>query len=228
MPNSKSSLSLLLLALLAACASQKVMPPEESGPYMTSREFASGIAKPAFEMLTSLGSFYCKERTAPPSAEALAAFAGNQVWSQLRSSDLSETSEEIVWKATLASPSSLSEKGEVATSWRFLLKKPATDECALRLAIIPESRVCLKDPPAASDPDFWAADLLVDLALRAMTNAVKAPPSVSVSRTTPQALVFCLGPPMAIPVAIDRGGAADPPLKNDVKKRLEGLLRRQP
>src|SRR5215467_14277157 len=115
MPNSKSSLSLLLLALLAACASTKGRPPEEPGPYMTTRDFASGIAMPAFDMLTTLGAFYCKERTAPGSAEALAAFAGKQSWSQLRSSDLSETSEEIVWKATLASPSSLNENAEIAT-----------------------------------------------------------------------------------------------------------------
>jgi len=228
MPKSKTSLPLLLVALLAACASQKMQSPEESGPYMTSREFASGIAMPAFDMVTTLGAFYCKERTAPASAEALAAFAGNQNWSQLRSSELSETSEEIAWKATLASPSSLSEKGEIATSWRFLLKKPATDECALRLTIIPESRVCLKDPPVASDSDLRAADLFVDLALRAVTKAAKAPPPASVSRTTPQTFFFCFGPPMTLPVAIDREGATDRSLNNETKTRLRELLRRSP
>jgi len=225
MPNSKCSWLPVLLALLGACTSTKAPAPEESGPTMTTREFATGVAMPAFDMLVTLGAYYCKEGVAPESEEVLAASAGKHRWS--RSSDLSETPEEVIWKATLASPSSLSESGEIATSWRFAFKKPGADECSLRPTITAESRICLKGEPPGSDPDLWAAALFVDIALRTLSKAAKAPPPVS--RAAPQALPtpFCFGPSMIFPVAIDRGGGVDQPQVNEMmKKKLEGLLRR--
>jgi hypothetical protein len=176
---------------------------------------------PAFDLFTTLGAFYCEVRRAPANQQALAAFAEKRgkigVWKQLRESDLSETAEEIVWRVSIVAPSSLSANGEIATSWRFALKKPRTEQCSLQFTIAPESRFCVR---GERDPNLWAVELFVDLSLVLLSKASKTPAPPSVSGSPPADLCFD-------PSLVRSRTNEEAVTTERLKKKLEEILRQK-
>lgn len=131
----------VVLNALVGCAAGKNQPSIPAPVHATDKEFAEGIVQPLFKFMTLLSAYYVQEGKTPRDKDDLSAFAakaGDSInWQPFRQLKFSNEYDEPTVHVLVVSPSSLSDTGEVVTSWRLALNQTSADPKSLVFRVAP-------------------------------------------------------------------------------------------
>lgn len=208
--NARLALLVVLGALLPGCVTDQSQTTAPSYVHTTGAEFADGVVRPLVELMALVSAFYVAEEKPPEDRDALAAFAartGKSIDGQrFRRLEFSEVADRPVVRVLVESPSSLSDTGQIVTSWSLWLDKSRTRADSAAFAVDSESHICIEWEPSALDSKTKSfLELVID-------HLAKRP----VSRQ------ICVGP------SRPRTTGADERIKQKLEERLDEIRRRQP
>ena len=145
--------SLALIVHLAGCTSAPALRPVEPVAGITYKDFAENIAVPALELMAAISAFHAANHQIPADREALAAFASRNGapvrWERFSRFEMANSSEGSALHVSITSPSSLSETGEIRTSWRLFFTVDAATPKKLHVSVSPQSSFCLSPSPGS-------------------------------------------------------------------------------
>jgi hypothetical protein len=194
---------LAIAFLLSGCVTKNASTEIEPPIRMNHQEFVSGVAYPAFHLLTAIGVYYVQEGTIPDRGRLQnysSKFREPIDWQRFGRLEVSEANEEIIVHVDI---NSLSRSEQVISSWKFYIKKTNQMAQSMQFSVSPQSLLCVQGERTASDV---VVDVFLAVAVSYLTKTTVSMPSPG----------FCFHP-----------SSGKPDVTNDkVQRKMENIKKR--